>query len=158
MNATTWELLTLEEKKECLALLPTIDKVYTSPDPTDPSADPNGEPFLAPEFFECNQVFKDSLIEFQDDLSQGRYQPSYITDAANARRARLQGEVDNYKDGQYELFWGQRQHNGMIAGAAASIRLPELVQRGLLRQGDVWAYKRTIFGITIEKEVKVSYQ
>lgn len=132
--------------------------MYGPLDSTDPIANPNGEAMLAPDFFEFNQVFKDSLLEFQDDLAQGRYEPSYIIEAANARKARLEGAVDKYKDGQFELFWGQRQHSGMVAGAAAAIKLPELIQKGLLREGDIWSYRRSIFSITIEKEVKVCYE
>ena len=141
-----------------MALLPVIDKVYLPPNPGNPWADDlDGEPILAPDFFDTNQVFKDSLVEFQDDLVQGRYEPSYIAEAAAARKARLEGVADKYKDGQYELFWGQRQRNGMIAGAAASIKFPELVQKGLLKVGDMWAFKRGFqSGILMEKEVRVS--
>jgi len=97
-------------------------------------------------------------VEFQDDLTQGRYEPSYIMEAANARKARLEGAADKYKDGQYELFWGQRQQFSMIAGAAASIKLPELIQKGLLKAGDIWAYRRTFEKVvTLEKEVTVCY-
>ena len=137
---------------ECLALLPVIDKVYY------PQDNPDGvqeRPSLASEFFESNQVFKDSLVEFQDDLSNGRYEASYIAEAAKARKERLNGAADRYKDGQYELFWGQRQRYGMVAGAAAQIKLPELIQRGVLKNGDVWAYKRRFPTALIEKEVKV---
>ncbi|KAF8427411.1 Asx homology domain-containing protein [Tirmania nivea] len=157
LNSTTWDLLSTEEQKECLALLPSIDKVYGPPGSNTADGDLNGEAILAPDFFESNQVFKDSLLEFQDDLIQGRYEPSYIAEAANARKARLEGAVDKYKDGQYELFWGQRQHFGMIAGAAANIKLPELIQKGLLKAGDIWAYKRTFDKVVVlEKEVTVA--
>lgn len=157
LNSTTWDLLSAEEQKECLALLPVIDKVYVPADSSNGDGDPNGDAILAPDFFESNQVLKDSLVEFQDDLIQGRYEPSYITEAANARTARLEGAADKYKDGQYELFWGQRQQFGMIAGAAANIKLPELIQKGLLKAGDIWAYKRTFDKVvTLEKEVTVA--
>lgn len=96
-------------------------------------------------------------MEFQDDLFQGRYEPSYLADAATARKARLEGAVDKYKDGQYELFWGQRQRNVMVAGAAANIKLPELIKRGLLKAGDIWAYRRRISEIVLEKEVTVCH-
>lgn len=130
--------------------------MYSPSDSSNADGVSNGGAILAPDFFESNQVFKDSLVEFQDDLIQGRYELSYITEAANARKARLEGAVDKYKDGQYELFWGQRQQFGMIAGAAANIKLPELIQKGLLKAGDIWAYKRTFEKIvTLEKEVTV---
>ncbi|KAF8472467.1 Asx homology domain-containing protein [Kalaharituber pfeilii] len=160
LNSATWDLLSPGEKKECLDLLPTIDKIFVPSSNTD--ADPNGEPALVADFFESNQVFKDSLIEFQDDLSNGRYEPTYVAQAASARKARLEGAADKYKDGQYELYWGQRQRTGMVAGAAAQIKLPELVQKGLLKAGDIWAFRRKFCienskrDIIIEKEVKVA--
>lgn len=157
LNLATWELLSPEEKRECLNLLPVIDKVFMPPNASDANANPNGEETIAPDFFESNQVFKDSLVEFQDDLFQGRYEPSYLAEAVTARKARLEGVVDKYKDGQYELFWGQRQRGGRVAGAAANIRLPELIERGLLRAGDIWVYYRKMFETVIEKEVTVCH-
>ena len=52
-------------------------------------------------------------------------------------------------------------HGVQIAGAAAQIKLPELVGRKILRAGDVWEYKRKFKlgnDVCIEKQVKVSFE
>ena len=48
-------------------------------------------------FFERNLTLQDDFRTFQDDLSEGRFLPSFIERAANARKRRLQGEFDKWK-------------------------------------------------------------
>lgn len=117
------------------------------------------KPQLMPGFFR-NRAFRDALVDFQSDIGSGRFAPQYLEEAEEASFARMEGKLDKFKDGQFELYWGQRARPGMIAGAAASIKLQELVQKGLLKVGDIWCYRRAFnhADVVIEKELKVSHE
>ena len=84
--------------------------------------------------------------------------PSFIERAANARKRRLQGEFDKWKDNQYELWWGQNQKlaTGMLAGDTTRLKLADMARGRMLFEGDVWLYCRTFKGcLTIKKEILV---
>lgn len=82
-------------------------------------------------------------------------------------KERAAGKFDNWKEKEFEQFWGQKQKLGADAttGEAAQVKMETLVEHGVVRIGDVWKYERTILlgkeegsnrdRLLIEKEVKV---
>lgn len=79
-------------------------------------------------------------------------------------KERAVGEFDNWKEKEFEQFWGQKQKLGADAatGEASQVKLETLVEHGVVRVGDVWKYERSVFlekgnsaRLLIEKEVKV---
>ena len=79
---------------------------------------------------------------------------------------RANGKFDNWKEKEFEEFWGQKQKlgNDALAGEASQVKLETLVDHGVFHKGDIWRYERA-FNVTdevgkkstllIEKEVKV---
>ena len=58
---------------------------------------------------------------------------------SQAMEERARGDFDDYKEGEYEEFWGQKQklHYQARAGEAQQVRLGELLNAGVLRVGQV---------------------
>lgn len=92
-------MLPASSRARLLALLPDFDKTV------DPET---SEPTLASQFFVNNTVLQDTMRALQDDLENGRYTKTYSNELVRARKHIEQGGVDEYKDGQFELWWGQR--------------------------------------------------
>ena len=98
---------------------------------------------------------------YQQDLAAGRYDPEWLRQAAEAMEQRANGDFDEWKDQEFEEFWGQKQKldSKAKAGQSGTIKLNRLVEAGLFKEGDIFSYMRT-FGrgkgkITVEKDVKV---
>lgn len=53
--------------------------------------------------------FRYGLRCFAEDLQNGRYDPEWIREADEAMQARARGEYDDYKERNFEEFWGQKQ-------------------------------------------------
>lgn len=87
--------------------------------------------------------------------------PKWQAQAAAAMEMRAAGEFDDFKEQEYEAFWGQKQElpQRVLAGDASRVRLEEMVNAGVFKVGDVWSYSRA-FGrrkaTLVEKEVTVS--
>ena len=113
------------------------------------------------EFFKYDPDWRRLVREFQEDLGAGRYDPEWQKQAAQAMEERASGDFDDYKDGQFEEFWGQKQkvHHLDRAGEATQIKLEELVRQGIIKEGDVFSYTRAIgrkeARILIEKDMRV---
>lgn len=111
-------------------------------------------------FFKYDPDWRRLIREFQEDLGAGRYEPEWLQAAAQAMEERARGDFDQFKEDQFEEFWGQKQrhHSEWRAGDASKVRFGDLVQTGLFRVGDEFFYRRT-FGRKnswmIEKEIKV---
>ena len=103
------------------------------------------------------------IREYQEDLGAGRYETTWLKDAAEAMEARAKGAFDIYKENEYEEFWGQKQvlHRDILAGEAVKIQLSELVREGVLKVGDELhfrrAHNREGQSWVIEKEMKVGF-
>lgn len=74
---------------------------------------------------------------------------------------RVAGHFDNFKEKEFEEYWGQKQKIdwNVLAGHASKVRLDELLREELFRVGDVWCFDHT-FGrgeeaIRVEKECKI---
>ena len=59
---------------------------------------------------------------------------------------RAAGEFDDFKEKEFEEFWGQKQRlpNKVLAGEMTTLKLETLVEAGMFRVGDVWSYSRNI--------------
>jgi len=64
--------------------------------------------FLMPELLNASSVFKSDCERFQEDLREGYLEPAWLEKAAAAMEERMNGEFDDYKDGMFEEFWGQK--------------------------------------------------
>lgn len=143
-----WEVLDDAEKTELRALLPQHLSY-------------NDDGSLPKDFLRYDYDWRNGLRQFQNDLEQGRYDPEWLRQAAEAMEERAAGNFDKYKDDQYEEFWGQKQKlaQNVLAGEMTSLKLGVLVKAGVYRVGDVWSYART-FGrsgkkVLVEKDVTV---
>lgn len=152
------------EKREILALLPeNIHPEYMAhahePDYIIPP--------LPEEFLRYSNAWRDSVRQFGIDLALGRYTEKWQRDAAEASRQRALGMFDDFKEQEFEAFWGQKQKldRSLVAGESSKIKLETLVRAGVIKVGDVWKYSRIIkkekHGVEggeevfIEKECKV---
>ncbi|KAL9128576.1 MAG: hypothetical protein Q9217_002775 [Psora testacea] len=114
------------------------------------------------EYFKYDPDWRRLVREFQEDLGAGRYEPEWQKQAAQAMEERARGDFDKYKDDQFEQFWGQKQKTPWrdLAGESSNIKLEELVENGVIREGDVFSYSRVIGRgkdrILIEKDCRVA--
>lgn len=116
------------------------------------------------EYFKYNPDWRRLVREFQEDLGAGRYDPQWIAEATQAMEERSRGDFDQYKEDQYEEFWGQKQklNSRELAGDSARIKLADLAEHGIIRVGDIFSYTRAIGRkheedrILIEKDVRVA--
>ena len=116
---------------------------------------------ISMEFLKYDQDFRRGIREFQEDLSSGRLDPHWQAAAAEAMEERARGEFDDYKEKNFEEFWGQKQklNHGALAGEATNLKLETLVENGVFKVGDELFYSRAIGRkekkILIEKECRV---
>lgn len=124
--------------------------------------DPNAKlPPIPDSFIRYSNNWRDGLRQFQLDLENGRYDPEWLRQAQDARDRRTAGEFDDFKEREYEAFWGQKQKvvRNAAAGESARVKLGTLVMQGLAQLGDVWRFYY-VFGkgpdrIVVEKEARV---
>lgn len=122
----------------------------------------DGNPRISPEFLKYNPNWSHALSRYQEDLSEGRLDPAWITQARAASEQRQNGEFDDHKDQEYEAFWGTKQKipNHVIAGMSSAVKLEELFRAKILLEEDTWVFVRKFSGspsaTVIEKEMKVS--
>lgn len=137
-TADTWTLLSPEEQRECLSLLPDVDKIRTN----------DGLETLVPDFFTNNPCLHDSLRDFQERLAAGLLTPLHIKKLNDASRDRAEGKADTFKDEQFERFWGEKQRldHSVTAGETSSLKLATMITNGIFQVGDTFRYART-FGL-----------
>jgi hypothetical protein len=153
-----WNCLEENEKQEILALLPPD----VHPDAQAAADDPSTNiPPIPDNFIRYSNNWRDGVRQFQLDLENGRYDPEWLQQAQDAREQRERGEFDNFKEREYEEFWGQKQKvfNRAAAGESARVKLGTLISEGVILLGDIWrfnyVYGRGPGRIVIEKEVRV---
>ena len=95
-------------------------------------------------------------------MEQGKYEPEWLRQAAQAMEERAAGKFDNWKEREFEEFWGQKQKlsHGVIAGTTSGVKLMTLVEYNFIQVGDVWKFTRVFRmegggTLHIEKEIKV---
>lgn len=126
-----------------------------------PHAELNDDGSIPAAFWKYNPEFRLDCRNLQDDLRAGRMDPEWQRQAAQAMEERAAGEFDNFKEKEFEEFWGQKQKVDWtaLAGHASKVRLEELLKSGLFKVGDAWCFNHT-FGrgseaFRVEKECKV---
>ena len=125
--------------------------------------DEDGTKSFDPEFLKYDNDFRTALRQYQEDLAEGRMDPEWQAQAANAMEKRANGHFDDFKDREYESFWGQKQKvaYGVIAGESSKIKLEVLTRKGVFKVDDIWKLDRKFRGkngstVHIQKEAKVS--
>jgi hypothetical protein len=101
----------------------------------------------------------EAIRNYQNDLGNGRYEPEYLAKAEEARRRRIAGEFDSWKEAQFELQWGSKQkiYHGAAANESAKIKLKEMIVCNQFKIGDVFSVRRTFLGMKeIRKDAVVS--
>lgn len=158
-NPKAWECLEEDEKRELLSLLPAHIHPNPDPDPNDPEAK---IPPLPESFLRYDNNWRAALRNFQYDLESGRYRPDWQRQAKQAVQERAQGKFDDFKEQEFEQFWGQKQkiNHGLIAGESSKVKLETLIAHDVVRVGDVWKYCRVFGGkkaqVLVEKEVQIT--
>ncbi|MCJ1445388.1 MAG: hypothetical protein MMC23_005893 [Stictis urceolatum] len=147
-NPLAWDLLDETEKNEIRALLP----------PSTPY-DEDGRPSM--EFLKYNNDWRDSVRNFQNDLREGRYENEWREEAVQAMAERAAGEFDEWKEEQFEEYWGQKTklNPREFSNEMARVTLEEMIAASTFEVGDVWSYSRP-FGrgkaaFLVEKHVKI---
>ncbi|KAL8814524.1 MAG: hypothetical protein Q9223_006260 [Gallowayella weberi] len=127
--------------------------------PPNVELDDNGS--IPDDFWKYNPEFRLDCRNLQEDLRAGRMDPEWQREAHQAMEERAAGDFDNFKEREFEEFWGQKQKVDWkaLAGDASKVRLDELLSAGLFKEGDVWSFSHT-FGrrdeaVPIEKECRV---
>ncbi|KAJ5669331.1 hypothetical protein N7462_010401 [Penicillium macrosclerotiorum] len=154
----SWNILEEEEKREILALLPA--DIHPDAELLSDAPDANIPP-LPESFVRYSNNWRDGIRQFQLDLQHGHYDPEWLRQAEMARRARENGDFDNFKEREFEQFWGQKQKttDRDAAGESAKVKLTQLTEAGVFLPGDTWRFTY-VFGkgaerIIIDKEVRV---
>ncbi|KAF8539095.1 Asx homology domain-containing protein [Trichophaea hybrida] len=136
--------MSADDYNSLIALLPAEDILY--PTNSDLSAaDP--APIINPALFD-SVFFKEGIRNYQFDLSCGKYEPEYIAKGEQARKRRMTGEFDAWKDAQFELHWGDKQkfYHDAVAGESSKVKLADLVKHHQFKVGDVFSMRRSFAG------------
>ena len=106
--------------------------------------DRNEDGTVPEDFWRYNNDWRAAVRQFQEDLGQGKYDPQWLADGAQAMEERARGDFDAWKEREFEEFWGQKQRvsHTARAGAATNVKLSTLVEYGLFQIGDIWSYTR----------------
>ncbi|KAJ5504883.1 hypothetical protein N7463_007757 [Penicillium fimorum] len=153
-----WNCLEESDKREILALLPPD----VHPEAQASSDDPDAKiPPIPDSFIRYSNNWRDGVRQFQLDLQNGRYDPEWLYQAQKAKEQRENGDFDDFKEREYEQFWGQKQKViwNAAAGESARVKMGTLIDEGVIQLGDIWkfyyVYGRGPGRIIIEKEVRV---
>jgi hypothetical protein len=119
----------------------------------------NGELRISEDFLKFDQNWGHYLGRAQEDIAEGRNDPIWLEQAAAASELRAAGEFDDWKDNEYELFWGVKQKlpSNVLTGQATFIKFDDLITRELIKPSDTFLFQRTVGGFFIEKEIKVNH-
>lgn len=144
-----WDVLDQETKAKLLSMLPEDQRMI---------AEVDGETRISEDFLKYDPDWRHYLGRAQEDIAEGRNDPDWLEQAAAASKCRTDGDFDDWKDGEYELFWGTKQKlaSNVLTGLASYLKFEDLIKNDLIKTGDVFLFQRTIRGILIEKEIKVS--
>ena len=126
--------------------------------PSIPIAD-NGR--IEPFYLKYDDNWRGAVRRFQEDLSSGRMEPEWLEEAHEAMEERARGDFDDWKEQEFEEFWGQKQKVdwSVLSGESAKVKLQTMVQEGLFKVGDVFAYAQ-VFGkgkdrVLVDKDCEV---
>lgn len=123
------------------------------------SRDENRSATIEQSFLRYDQDWQHGIRGFQEDVQEGRYDPAWLSQAIEASKTRNEGGFDDFKETQYEEYWGQKQlvPQTSLASLNGSVKIENLIQTDILRVGDV-----LIFSVNVgaangpwEKEITV---
>ena len=157
LNAATWELLSVEERSQCLALLPDVDKVVQD----------DGTNTINHHLFR-DVLLQDTFRNFQDRLATGQMLPSHVKKLEQAHRDRMDGKGDKTKNEQFERCWGDKQvlDHGLLAGETTKLRLTSMIADAVIKLDDIFSYRRTFTSVdehggkvklVVEKECLITH-
>lgn len=108
----------------------------------------DGKPRISPDFLKYDPNWSYYVSRFQEDISEGRNDPTWISQARQASEQRQNGDFDNFKDEEYEVFWGVKQKvaYNVVAGQSSALSLNTLFKENVLRRGDIWVLRRKVAG------------
>ncbi|KAL8957895.1 MAG: hypothetical protein Q9183_005945 [Haloplaca sp. 2 TL-2023] len=126
-----------------------------------PNIELNDDGSIPTEFWKYNSEFRLDCRNLQEDLRNGRMDPEWQRQAHQAMKERAAGKFDNWKEKEFEEFWGQKQKVDwkVLAGDASQVKLEDMLKAGLFKVGDVWsfdhAFGRGDKGVRIQKDCKI---
>lgn len=91
--------------------------------------------------------------------------PQWQRQAAQAMAERAAGDFDDFKEKEFEEYWGQKQKvdYNVLAGHASKVKLEDMLKEGIFKVGDSWTFDhnwgRGPDALRVEKEctiVKIS--
>ncbi|MCJ1307534.1 hypothetical protein MMC25_001180 [Agyrium rufum] len=148
-NPEAWSVLDEEEKTHLRSLLP-------------PHLELNEDGSIPQSFLRYDPDWRHALQLFQEDLGAGCYEKEWLAEAAQAVNEVANGDYDDWKEKEFEEFWGQKQKvkYDVVAGETAQIKLEELISAGMFKVGDVWTFVRSIGrgkeAVLIEKDCRIT--
>jgi hypothetical protein len=144
-----WDLLKKEQQEKLLSMFPEHQAMVIEPESSNPRPDSR--------FLRSNTTWAHYIARAQEDISEGRNDPEWLQQALDAHRDREAGKFDNWKDKEYEEFWGQKQKlaAGVVAGSTAGLKIKDLYQAGCIKVGDTFSYARSFKGTAKGKGVLV---
>jgi hypothetical protein len=147
--------MSAEDYDSLIALLPAEDIIYPS---AEDLSVPDPKPMINPALFDSIS-FKEAIRTYQENLEAGKYEPEYIKKGKEARRCRINGDFDAWKDEEFEVRWGdkQRVYYGSVAGESSKVKLQDLAKHHQFKIGDVFSLRRPFSGgPTVRKDATVS--
>jgi hypothetical protein len=147
--------MSAEDYDSLIALLPAEDIIYPS---AEDLSVPDPKPMINPALFD-SMSFKEAIRTYQENLEAGKYEPEYIKKGKEARRCRINGDFDAWKDEEFEVRWGdkQRVYYGSVAGESSKVKLQDLAKHHQFKIGDVFSLRRPFSGgPTVRKDATVS--
>lgn len=126
-----------------------------------PNVELNDDGSIPTEFWKYNSEFRLDCRNLQEDLRAGRMDPEWQRQAAQAMEERTAGKFDDFKEKEFEEYWGQKQKVdwNVLAGHASKVKLDEMLKEGIFKVGDAWSFDHTwgrgADALRVEKECKI---
>ncbi|KAL8635955.1 MAG: hypothetical protein Q9228_006599 [Teloschistes exilis] len=143
-----WTQVSEEDKEYIRNLLP-------------PNVELNDDGSIPLDFWKYNPEFRLDCRNLQEDLRAGRMDPEWQRQAQQAMEERAEGQFDDFKEREFEAFWGQKQKvdYSVLAGHASKVKFEDMLKAGLFKEGDIWTFDHT-FGrgnnaVRIQKDCKI---
>lgn len=127
----TWAEFSQDELKEISAKFP--DHVPRNEDGS-----------IKIDWLRYNNDWRHAVRLWQIDLEAGRLNPEWLRQAAEAMEDRAAGNFDNFKEEEFEKFWGQKQRVAHLerVGESGRLKLGDLIAANLFEKNDFWVYSR----------------
>lgn len=109
------------------------------------------------DFLRYDQDWSHSVTNYKEDLAQGRNDPEWQRQAITASQQRDAGAFDQFKEAEFEEYWGQKYNPvDTLAAERCKSKLGDLVNSKVVQVGDILRYSvDETRGVNIEKDAKV---